>query len=71
MNSEETRKKGGRTKPNGSGPASMGQRMLKIMSKCCAGQGGFPDCSMEGMMESMKRQCCMPDKDAESERKKK
>lgn len=57
----------------GLGP--MGQGMFEMMKKCCAGRGGFPDCStgMEGMLEAMKKQhCCKPDKDAaEPERKKK
>ncbi len=66
MHSKKTKDKGEKAKPNGCGPASTGQKMLEMMSKCCAGQDGFQDCStsMEGMMEAMKKRCCTPDKGA-------
>lgn len=66
-----TQKKDGRrekAKSNTFGP--MGHAMSEMMTKCCTGQGSFPDCLT--MMEEMKKQCCAPHKDAaESERKKK
>jgi pentatricopeptide repeat protein len=66
-----TQKKDGRrekAKSNTFGP--MGHGMSEMMTKCCTGQGSFPDCLT--MMEEMKKQCCGPHKDAaESERKKK
>ncbi len=74
MHTKETKDKSYRAKPNACGPGSMGQKMLEMMSKCCAGQGGFQDCSasMEGMMEAMKKQGCTSGNDAaESEGSKK
>ncbi len=58
-----------KTKSNTSGFGPMGHGMSEMMTKCCPGRGGFPDCLT--MMEEMKKQCCAPHKDAaESERKK-
>ncbi len=72
MNTKGTSKKKEKTNSadHGFGPV---KEMFEMMSKCCGNTEGHPDCTamMKGMMESMKRQCCMPDNDAESERKKK
>ncbi len=69
MHTEKTKGKGGKEKSNGFNCAP-GHGMFEMMTKCCAGRGGFPDCFT--MMEEMKKQSCMPNKDVtESERKKK
>ena len=66
MRAEETKNKGDKAKSTDFGFAPTGRRMFEMMSKCCAGQGGFPDCSamMKGMMETMRNQsCCTPPKE--------
>ena len=70
MNMEGTNKKKGKAKTSDHGFGPMGKGMFEMMSACCAGRGGFSDCST--MMEEFKKQCCAPNKGtAESERKKK
>ena len=63
MQTEETKDTGDTAKSVDFEFASMGKRMCEMMSKCCPGQGGFPDCSamMKNMMEAMEDQpCCKP-----------
>ncbi len=70
MNTANTKAKRAKAKSNASGFAPLGHGMSEMMTKCCTGQGSFPDCLT--MMEEMKKQCRTPHKDAaESERKKK
>ena len=70
MNTENTKGIKEKTKSKNFGFGWMGHEMPEMMTKCCTGRGGFPDCLT--MMEEMKKQCCAPNKDiAESERKKK
>ncbi len=74
MHSEEKKSEGEKAKSGQYGFSSMGQSMVEMMSKCCAGQDGLMGCSSEikGMMKSMKKKCCPPNIGAaESERKKK
>ena len=75
MHTEETKDKGDKAQSTGFGFASMGHGMFEMMSKCCAGQGGYPACStmMKGMMETMNNKpCCAPKtEDAAFEGKKK
>ena len=75
MHAQKTKDKGEKEKSSGFNCAPLGQGMFEMMKKCCAGRGGFSDCSagMESMMEAMTKQhCCTPNKDAaESERRKK
>ncbi len=58
-----------------SGCAPTGHEMFEMMSKCCEGQSGSPDCStmMKGMMEAMRSHPCGSSKtgDTEPERRKK
>ena len=69
MNTEKTKARRAKAKSNAFGFGPMGHGMSEMMTKCCTGQGSFPDCLT--MMEEMKKQCCAPHKDAaESERKK-
>lgn len=66
MHTEATKDKKDEAKSTDFGFGPMGQGMFKMMSECCTGQGGFPDCStiMKGMMEAMKNQsCCAPKKE--------
>ncbi|MFI5294639.1 MAG: hypothetical protein ACHQ0Y_06380 [Thermodesulfovibrionales bacterium] len=63
MQMKEIKDKGDKAKSADFGFSPKGQRMFEMMSTCCAGQGGFPDCStmMKGMMEAMRsRPCCTP-----------
>ena len=63
MDTDKTNEKKDKAKSADSGCATMGHGMFEMMSKCCAGQGAFPDCSakMKGMMEAMKsHSCCSP-----------
>ena len=70
MNTKKTKDKGGNAKSSAFGFGPMGHGMSEMMTKCCTGRGGFPDCLK--MMDEMKKQCCAPNKDVvESERKKK
>jgi hypothetical protein len=65
MQEEETQGKGDKAQTAGFGCFPMGQGMVEMMSRCCAGQGEFPDCSamMKNMMEAAKNQpCCTPKK---------
>ncbi len=66
MHTEKTKDKGEKEKSTGFNCAPLGHGISEMMTKCCAGRGGFPDCStvMEDMMEEMKKQHCMPNKDA-------
>jgi hypothetical protein len=74
MNTEETKDKGSTEKNTDFGFAPMKQMMSEMISKCCTGQGGFPDCSarMKSMMEAKTNQsCCTPKtEDTEHGRKK-
>jgi hypothetical protein len=68
MQKEKTKEMGEKGKSKGFSGAPLGRGMCEMMKKCCAGRGGFPDCSdgMEGMTEAMtKKRCCMPNEDAD------
>lgn len=68
MHAKKTKDKGEKEQSNFNF-AEMAHGISEMVTKCCAGRGGFPDCLT--MMEEMKKQCCAPHKDAvESERKK-
>ncbi len=70
MKTENTKARRAKAKSNASGFGPMGHGMSEMMTKCCTGRSGFPDCLI--MMEEMKKKCCAPNRDvAESERKKK
>ncbi len=70
MNTANTKARRAKAKPSAFGFGQMGHGMSEMMTKCCTGRGGFPDCST--MTEEMKKHCCTPQKDAaQSERKKK
>ena len=75
MNAEETSRKDDKTKSATSGCGAMSHGMFEMMSECCTGPGGSPDCStmMKGMREKMRsRPCCPPGTgDTESERREK
>ncbi len=74
MHAEKTKDKGDKTKSTDFGFSPMGQGMFEMMNKCCAGQGGFPDCSgmMKSMMGTMKNQpCCASEEDTHFKRRKK
>jgi hypothetical protein len=63
MHTEETEDKGEKAKSTCFGLAPMDRRMFEMMSKCCTGEGEFPDCSvmMKNMMETAHNQsCCAP-----------
>ena len=65
MYTEETKDKGEKANSTDFEFPPMGQRMCEMMSKCCAGKGEFPDCSvmMKNMRETAKHQsCCGPKK---------
>ncbi|MFZ2198292.1 MAG: hypothetical protein WAV13_11195 [Thermodesulfovibrionales bacterium] len=75
MHSKKTKDKGDKAQSTDFRFATPGHGMFEMMKKCCAGGGGFPDCSseMESIMEAMTKQhCCTPNEDAaESQRRKK
>jgi hypothetical protein len=74
MRTKEAKDKADKAQSADFGFSPMGQGMAEMMSRCCAGRGGSPDCPgmMKKMMEAMTGQHCAPDEDAdESERKKK
>jgi hypothetical protein len=56
MDTDKTNEKGDKAQSADSGCAPTGHGMFEMMSKCCTGQDGSPDCSaiMKGMMEAMK-----------------
>jgi hypothetical protein len=63
MDAEDTNKKDDKAKSANSGCGPMSPGMFEMMSGCCTGPGGSPDCStvMKGMMEKMRsRPCCSP-----------
>lgn len=63
MQTEETKDEGEKAKSTDFGFPEMGQRMLEMMNKCCAGRGESPGCSvmMKKIMEAAKNQpCCGP-----------
>ncbi len=66
MRTEETKDKGEKEKSTGFNCAQPGHGISGMMTKCCAGRDGFPDClsMMEGMREEMKKQHCMQNEDA-------
>ena len=75
MDTDKANEKGNKATSADSGCAPTGHGMFEMMSKCCTGQGGSPDCStmMKGMMEAMKEHsCCSPETgDAGAERREK
>lgn len=61
MSAEETNAKDDKTRSEGPGP--LGTGMFEMMKKCCAGEGGFPDCAamMKSRMGAMTGMpCCGP-----------
>lgn len=75
MQTKETKDKGYEAKSTYFGFAPMGRRMFEMMSRCCTGEGEFPDCSvmMKNMMATAhNRSCCAPKtEDTGSDRRKK
>lgn len=69
MHTEETQAKKDKDPCTDFGCSPMGQKMFEMMSKCCAGKGEFPVCSitMKSMIETAKNQPCCTPKTADAE----
>ncbi len=66
MREKKGKEKAAKGKASAFNFAPMGQGISGMMTKCCAGRGGFPDCAtvMKGIMEQMNKRECTPDNDA-------